>query len=586
MVNRKNLELAPDPLTAYDTAVGALRAAPDDVALKHRCVLLLARAGATEHARAEYARLGLDKVTGNEDVLALGGRILKDLSLAAEGDERRRLAALSAAKYAQAYALDNGYYPGINTATMFLLAGNEKMSQSIAKAVHDRLQTSPAPRDEDAYYVKATEAEAALLLRRVKGADAALAMAIMFDARNIAARATTLRQFETICAALGLDARWLDAHRPPKALHFCGHMVFVDDDIEAALNLTDAIKAKLAELEPGSGFGALAAGADILIAEALQARGAEVHVVLPFREDDFIAQSVVPFGQSWVKRYHAVRDKAASFRAASDEPYMGDDSVFAYGTEFAMGLAIRQAEAARTHAAQLAVWDGVDSQTIAGTAADVARWRGAGLAQTIIPCPRGLRRAGRASPKPVDPARAGRSLKAMLFGDVRGFSKVDESLVKNFIAHVMGPLADTVRAQPRAPELEATWGDGFHVVYAAIEDAAAAAMELQRRFSAIELATVGLPAHLSLRIGAHFGPVANLMDPFTLSTKFFGTHINIAARIEPVAVPGTVYVSEPFAAMLALRAKDRFITDYVGQTELPKDFGTMRLFALRDAGKI
>jgi len=77
--------------------------------------------------------------------------------------------------------------------------------------------------------------------------------------------------------------------------------------------------------------------------------------------------------------------------------------------------------------------------------------------------------------------------------------------------------------------------------------------------------------------------VTEVSDPFTAKKNFFGTHINIAARIEPVAMPGTVYVSEPFAALLALRVPGKYRTDYVGLTELPKKFGSMRLFVLRPA---
>ena len=55
------------------------------------------------------------------------------------------------------------------------------------------------------------------------------------------------------------------------------------------------------------------------------------------------------------------------------------------------------------------------------------------------------------------------------------------------------------------------------------------------------------------------------------------------SEFNEVALPGTVYVSELFAALLALRAPGRYRTDYVGLTELPKKFGTMRLFVLRPA---
>lgn len=125
--------------------------------------------------------------------------------------------------------------------------------------------------------------------------------------------------------------------------------------------------------------------------------------------------------------------------------------------------------------------------------------------------------------------------------------------------------------------------DGIHVVYGSVEAAADGALALLDSFAKIDLPRTSLPAHLALRIGGHFGPVAELTDPFLRRPSFYGTHITIAARIEPVAVPGTAYVSEPFAALLALHAPGRFRTEYVGQTELPKQFGTMRLFTLTKA---
>ncbi len=112
-----------DLLQAYDQLVEGLAVYPESNELKHRAVLTLARAGATKQAQREFERLGLGGVRNNEDILALGGRLLKDMSLAAHGHDRRRLAGESAAKYAQAYSLHHGYYPGINTATMTLLAG-------------------------------------------------------------------------------------------------------------------------------------------------------------------------------------------------------------------------------------------------------------------------------------------------------------------------------------------------------------------------------------------------------------------------------------------------------------------------------
>ena len=77
---------------------------------------------------------------------------------------------------------------------------------------------------DEAYYVKATSAEAVLVLARIPEADKALAEAIACDPRNYPAHAGTLRQFKIISEALDLDTAWLDRHRPPPALFYCGHM--------------------------------------------------------------------------------------------------------------------------------------------------------------------------------------------------------------------------------------------------------------------------------------------------------------------------------------------------------------------------
>lgn len=90
---------------------------------------------------------------------------------------------------------------------------------------------------------------------------------------------------------------------------FCGHMFSEGSAEEAALAV------RVGEALDRNGvrvaFGPLACGADIVIAEQLLARGGELNVVLPFAEDDFIAESVRCGGESWVSRYQACRDAAA-----------------------------------------------------------------------------------------------------------------------------------------------------------------------------------------------------------------------------------------------------------------------------------
>ena len=566
------LELGGDLLAAYDAVSAALAADPASLTLRHRAVLLLARSGAQAQAQREYLRLGLDAVHDHVDIISLGGRLLKDLAFAAAGDGRRVLARAAAEKYAEAYALHRDYYPGINLATLALIAGDVPRSSAVAHAVLETLSSPGA--GTDAYYRAATRAEALFLLGRLDDAEAALAAAIALDPTNTTAHASTLRQLDAICGALHIDRDWLERHSPPPPVTYCGHMFGAIDRQE---NLAAEIKKVLARLKPGAAFGALAAGADILVAEAALARGAELHVVLPMDEKTFLARSVVPSGGDWSARYQACKARAATFRVASRENDFDDDAVFAFGSEFAMGLALRHGQALRAKAVQLAVWDGVMGEGVAGTGADVRRGAATGHPQEIVTFP--PRTPGRrAAATATD-----RKLKAMLFGDVRGFSRLAESEIRAFVTGIKGPLAKALRDSGVKPDLVGTWGDGLHIVCASVADAAHAALAMQAGFAGIDLAAAGLPAHLALRIGGHFGPVAEVRDPFMERDSFYGTHVTIAARIEPVAVPGSVYVSEPFAALLALEAPGRFATDYVGQTELPKGFGTMRLFSLRHA---
>jgi class 3 adenylate cyclase len=94
--------------------------------------------------------------------------------------------------------------------------------------------------------------------------------------------------------------------------------------------------------------------------------------------------------------------------------------------------------------------------------------------------------------------------------------------------------------------------------------------------------SVGLP-QMDVRIALHAGPVYLANDPLLGNLNAFGTHINRAARMEPVTAPGSIYISEQFAAALLLEKKDEYIFDYAGIIELPKKFGRQEMFHLKRA---
>ena len=117
----RELEARGELLLAYDTALHGLEEHPGDLRLCHRAVLNLAKAGATANAEADFVRLGLHSVD-DADVAALQARIAKDRALDGSGAERLALLAHAADLYEALYRKGADYYPGVNVASLRLLA--------------------------------------------------------------------------------------------------------------------------------------------------------------------------------------------------------------------------------------------------------------------------------------------------------------------------------------------------------------------------------------------------------------------------------------------------------------------------------
>jgi hypothetical protein len=582
---------------AFDLARQALEQFPDDLALMHRAVLCLASTGATSQAAALFDKLRLDREADGAldtplglDIAALRSRLMKDEALAATGATRTAALAWAADDYARVYAKAaeagnaEAYYPGVNAATLYLLAGNEAAAAALARQVLDQLAAWPAERKS--YYEVASELEARLVLGDVAAARGSVE-AVRARIRDTAQAdyrglSSTVRQLGLIIEAKGLGPEWQEALAPPRVVHYLGHIIAPPGrpgrfPAEQEASVSEAVAAILAAEDVGFGYGSLAAGADILFAEALLDRGASLHVVLPFERDEFIDVSVRPAGAAWVERFHACVERAATVRYATEDRYLGDDHLFGYCSQLAMGLALLRAAHMSAPVAQIAVWDGQPSAASAGTAPDVAMWRRTGKPQTIIPVGNGFRPA---QPETVPLRTLERRTRAMLFGDIHGFSKLTDAQLPVFIDKILGTVARVVEAHRTDILLANTWGDGLFLVFDDAGKAAGCALALQEALTAINKAESGLPSDMTLRIGLHLGPAYAAPDPVLQHANFFGAHVSRAARIEPVTPLGCVYVTETLAAVLALHNAGAFSCEYVGMTEAAKQYGALRMFLL------
>ena len=564
-------------LTAADLADRGLAEHPGDVWLAHRAVLALARAGSTDEAARRFEAHGLG-AREEEDVAALRARIAKDVALAESGPARAREAARSAELYGAIFARTGGYYPGVNAATLSLLAGDAARARSVAADVLDRLATD----GDESYYAAATEAEAQLLLGRPDAARAAVTRAAALHGGDYGAVATTRRQLRLVCDAVGVDAAVLSALAGPAVAHFCGHRIAAPGadgrfPSEQEAPVARAIAEELDRRPVGIAYGSLASGADILWAEALLERGSELHVQLPFAREEFVRTSVASSGAGWVERFERCLSAAATVGYATDDAFLGDDVLYRYGSELSMGLALLRARFLDAEVRQLAVWDGRPARGAAGTAIDIDTWRRGGHPTTVL-ATGGVDE--REEPRAVAVTSPARVVRALLFGDMKGFSRLSDEQLPRFAETVLRVLA-AVLARHREVCSRNTWGDGLFVVLASAEAAADCALELQAAMGGIDMAAAGLPPELSLRLSAHVGPVFPVRDPVSDVLTFLGSHVSRTARIEPVTPPRAVYVTEPFAAALELAGRDDLACDYVGHMPAAKDFGRLRMYRLR-----
>lgn len=175
-----------------------------------------------------------------------------------------------------------------------------------------------------------------------------------------------------------------------------------------------------------------------------------------------------------------------------------------------------------------------------------------------------------------------RSVKALLFSDVKGFSKMSEKECLIFCQHFhSGIQRDVLSRYDRDIVLKNTWGDAVHVVMDDVVKAGKLALDLRDWMSNFDWESTGLSVRPRLRIALHAGVVSHVHDPVTGHFNYIGCHTSKAARIEPITFEGQVFVSQSYAALLAAEYEPGLTCEYVGVRELPKNSGNISVYLLK-----
>jgi adenylate cyclase len=136
--------------------------------------------------------------------------------------------------------------------------------------------------------------------------------------------------------------------------------------------------------------------------------------------------------------------------------------------------------------------------------------------------------------------RVERRLAAVLAADVAGYSRLMGADEEGTLARLKAfrrSLVDPAIAAHRGRIVKTT-GDGMLVEFASAVDAARLAVEVQRSMAG-QNADVPQENRIEFRVGIHVGDIIIIDD-----NDIFGDGVNIAARLEGIAEPGGICISD------------------------------------------
>lgn len=328
-----------------------------------------------------------------EDVLSGRARLLKDQALGSHRKADRTLTPAAARAYEDTWKLTHGYFPAINAATLYRIAGNTTRATELAR------QAKAAVRKASDYWELATLGEAELILGNTEAAKSAFAQALAANDASPGAVASTRLQLTRLGPALGMREQEIADLLPQGAvIVYSGHLTPKTDNPsdlppEIEKELKRQVTARLRAANAMMGFGALGAGGDSIVAEAMLSTQVGINVVLPFQRDDFADLSVTgrvsPDGMA---RFSRQLERATSLRTLADErlariPEHEHDERFRHANRHMLGLALLKADELVAPARLFAISDGNPAQSIAGTAHFIDLARQLGVAVEVIDCP-------------------------------------------------------------------------------------------------------------------------------------------------------------------------------------------------------
>jgi class 3 adenylate cyclase len=563
--------------------------------------LSLIKCGFIEKAREILTCLVKNDHT-DEETLGILGRVYKDMWLMSDGvNPKSRLILRSRKLYLHAFKKSNGYYSGINAASLSRVIGDEELSKKLASMVLKICSQLLKEPERRSYWVLASLGEAFLLLGNETEAERFYSFARKYSTKNYSELSSTRKQLKLLQNYLPVGRHILDSVAIPAIVAFSGHMIDYPGSKRLrfppgiAPMIKDMIAQKLDQLNAGIGYSSVACGSDILFLECMQKRNAETNVILPFHQEDFFKTSIAHGGPDWIQRAEQVLKVSSRIVRATEGRYGGDDFLFSYTNRIIMGKALLRGKLLESTPVLLAVWDKKKNGVRGGTSEFVRLWAAKKLPLEIIDVNKINQCSQATAARPESPPErlpesstfpkfreVSRVFKAMLFADLVGYSKLKEEQLPYFLKFFLWELAKNLKRSRFKPVFRNSWGDCMYFVFNDLISAAECALELRDFIRERNWQKHHLPQSMNIRIGLHAGPVYYAREPILNRMNYFGSHVTTAARIEPITSPGNVYASEQFASLLMTEHKNSNLEcSYVGIVMLPKEFGKYPIYLIK-----
>ena len=165
-----------------------------------------------------------------------------------------------------------------------------------------------------------------------------------------------------------------------------------------------------------------------------------------------------------------------------------------------------------------------------------------------------------------------RKLAAILVSDVVGYSRLtgaDEDRILARLRALRSDLVDPTIAVHHGGVVKRT-GDGSIIEFRSVVDAVNCAIEVQRAMVERN-AGVAPDKRIEIRIGVHLGDVVEESDG-----DLMGDGVNIAARIESIAEPSGICLSDDAFRQVRDRVKETFVD--LGEKELKNIARPVRVY--------